>query len=228
MAVLCLGGFVPSFFLRPEFFAEPLPVWLNAHGVLMTSWYLIVITQAWLIINGKAKMHRQLGYTAAIVALCAFFITYLTVAYLQATGGHITGGPRMNIMLTSAFTCCVACGIYYRRKPHVHKRLMVLATALLTVPGFDRLLRNLFQSSIPSFTVEKGQMVIMVFAVIFIGIMVYRDFREQRRPALGTVLSFACFFVGGTLGSIFMETEMWNSMVGSFASSAVPGTPLAH
>ena len=76
MAVLCLGGFVPTFYLRPEFFDDPLPVWMNFHGVLMTLWYLIAITQSWLILKNKQSWHRQLGIAAAVV--CAeYFHSYI-------------------------------------------------------------------------------------------------------------------------------------------------------
>ena len=228
MAVLCLGGFVPTFYLRPEFFDDPLPVWMNFHGVLMTLWYLIAITQSWLILKNKQSWHRQLGIAAAVVALSTFILTYVAVAYLQATGGHITGGARFNIIMTSAFTCCVAGGICYRHKPQVHKRMMLMATVLLTLPGFDRLIRHLFLPSFPSLTAQKAQMIALGFIVVFVGIVIYRDVRERRRPALGTVLSFVFIIAGGTMGGLFVGTETWISMVESFGSSAVPGGGIAH
>ncbi len=228
LAALCLGGFVPTFYLRSEFFDDSLPVWMNIHGVLLTLWFLIAIAQSWLILKNKQSWHRQLGIAAAVVALSAFILTYVAVAYLQATGGHITGGSRFNIILMSAFTCCVACGICYRHKPHVHKRLMLMATALLTIPGFDRLIRHLFQPSFPSLTTQKAQMIVLGFLVVFVGILIYRDIQERSRPALGTALSFVCFVVGGTLGGLFVGTEIWNSMVESFGASSIHGAALAH
>ncbi len=228
MAILCLGGFVPTFFLRSQFFDDPLPVWMHIHGLLLSLWFLIAIAQSWLILNDKPAWHRQLGMAAAAVALSAFILTYVAVAYLQATGGHITGGTRFNIILTSAFTCCVACGIYYRYKPQVHRRLMLMATVVITIPGFDRLIRHTFQSSFPSLTTQRAQMIVLGFIVLFTGIMIYRDILENRRPALGTMLSFVCFIVGGTLGGLFVGTDLWISMVDSFVSSPVAGTELAH
>ena len=190
----------PLSILRPEFFDDPLPVWMNFHGVLMTLWYLIAITQSWLILKNKQSWHRQLGIAAAVVALSTFILTYVAVAYLQATGGHITGGARFNIIMTSAFTCCVAGGICYRHKPQVHKRMMLMATVLLTLPGFDRLIRHLFLPSFPSLTAQKAQMIALGFIVVFVGIVIYRDVRERRRPALGTVLSFVFYYRGRDYG----------------------------
>ena len=224
MAILCLGGFVPSFFLRPRFFEDPLPIWMNFHGVLFTLWYFIAILQSWLILKNKRALHRELGIIMAIIGLSSFIFTYVAVAYLQAIGAHITGGAGFNITLTSAFTCCVAVGFYYRRRSEVHKRLMVTATALLTVPGFDRLIRNI----VPTLTTAGVQMSVLFFAAVFVGTMIYRDFKEFGRPALGTVLSFVCFFGGGALGSLFVSTDVWTAMVESFAPSVIGEPPILH
>ena len=228
MAMLCLGGFVPSFFLRPQFFDDPLPIWMNFHGLLFTLWYFLAILQSWLILKNRRVLHRELGVISALIVISAFILTYVAVAYLTATGRHVTGGARFNIILTSAFTCCVAAGVYFRQKPEIHKRLMVMATALLTVPGFDRLIRNLFQPSYPTLTTKDAQMIVLFFAAIFVGYMIYRDVRQFKRPALGTALGFVCFFVGGTLGSLFVSTEMWAAMVASFASSATASAHVLH
>ncbi len=228
MAILCLGGFVPSFFLRPRFFDDPLPVWMNFHGVLFTLWYFAAILQAWLILKNRRVLHRELGIVSAFITISVFILTYVAVAYLTGTGGHITGGARFNIILTSAFTCCVAVGVYFHRKPEVHKRLMIMAAALLTVPGFDRLIRNIVQPSFPTFTTKNAQMIVLFFAAVFIGFMIYRDFRQLKRLSLGITLGFVCFFVGGTFGSLFVSTEMWAAMVASFASSATAGVHVPH
>ena len=228
MAILCLGGFVPSFYLRPRFFGDPLPVWINFHGVLFTLWYFVAILQSWPILKNKRVLHRELGVVAAFIVISSFILTYVAVAYLTATGGHVTGGARFNITLASAFTCCVVVGVYFRRKPEVHKRLMIMATALLTVPGFDRLIQNIFRPSFPTLTAKNAQMTVFFFATVFVGFMIYRDFRQFKRPSLGLALGFACFFVGGTLGNLFVSTQMWTAMVASFASSAPVGAHLPH
>lgn len=228
MAILCLGGFVPSFFLRPQFFADPLPVWMHIHGALFTLWYFVAIAQAWLILKNKQILHRELGFVAALIVISGFILTFVAVAYLTATGQHVTGGAGFNLILTSAFTLCVAVGVYFRRKPEIHKRLMILATALLTVPGFDRLIRNLVQLSVPTFSTKNAQMVVLGFAAMFVAYMIYRDIRSGQRPSIGILIAFVCFIVGGTLGNMFVGTEMWSAMVASFASSAAAGTSVPH
>ncbi len=228
MTALCLGGFVPTFFLRPQFFDDPLPVWMHIHGVLFTLWYLIAVLQSWLILKNKQVLHRELGVVAVIVVVSGFILTYVAVAYLDATGQHLTGGAGFSSILTSAFTCCVLVGVYFRRKPEIHKRLMVLATAILTVPGFDRLIRIIVQPHVADFTTENAQTIVLFFGVGFVSLMVYRDMKQFGRPSWGIPLAFACFFVGGTFGNVVVETEMWAAIVASFASPTGTGLPVAH
>ncbi len=228
MAVLRLGGFVPTFFLRSQFFDDPLPVWMHIHGALFTLWYFVAILQSWLILKNKQVLHRELGVVAVIIVISGFILTYVAVAYLDATGQHLTGGAGFSSVLTSAFTCCVLVGVYFRRKPEIHKRLMVLATAVLTVPGFDRLIRLIVQPNIPTFTAENAQTIVRFFAAGFVIYMIYRDIKQFKRPSLGIPLAFVCFFVGGTFGTVFVDTEMWAAIVASFAPSATAGVPVPH
>ncbi len=228
MAILCLGGFVPTFFLRSQFFDDPLPVWMHIHGALFTLWYFIAILQSWLILKNKQVLHRELGVVAVIIVISGFILTYVSVAYLDATGQHLTGGAGFSSVLTSAFTCCVLVGVYFRRKPEIHKRLMVLGTAVLTVPGFDRLIRLIAKPSVPDFTTKNAQMIVMFSAVVFVSYMIYRDIKQFKRPSLGIPLAFVCFAVGGTFGNLFVGTETWAAIVASFAPSATAGVSIPH
>ena len=201
---------------------------MHIHGVLFTLWYFVAILQSWLILKNKQVLHRELGVVAVIIVISGFILTYVAVAYLDATGQHLTGGAGFSSVLTSAFTCCVLVGVYFRRKPEIHKRLMVLATAVLTVPGFDRLIRLIVQPNIPTFTAENAQTIVRFFAAGFVIYMIYRDIKQFKRPSLGIPLACVCFFVGGTFGTVFVDTEMWAAIVASFAPSATAGVPVPH
>ena len=228
MAILCLGGFVPTFFLRPQFAADPLPVWMHIHGALFTLWYFMAILQSWLILKNKQVLHRELGVVSAIIVFSGFILTYVAVAYLEATGQHLTGGAVFSSVLTSAFTCCVAVGVYFRRKPEVHKRLMVLATAVLTVPGFDRLVRLIVQPHVETFATKDAQMIVLASGGAYVSYMIYRDIKQFNRPSRGIPLAFVCFFVGGAFGTWFVGSEMWAAIVASFAPPATAGVLVPH
>lgn len=225
LAVLSLGGFVPSFFLRPD--DDPLPIWMDMHGVLFTLYFFVTILQSWLILKNKRVLHRELGVIALIIVTSAFILTLIAGANLTATGAHMTGGPRFNAILTSAFTCCVLVGVYFRRKPEIHKRLVLMATVLLTVPGFDRLIQNISKPIFPSITPKDAQMVVALSATIFIGLMIYRDVKQFNRPSFAIVLGFVCFFAGGMFGNLFVDSDLWTAMVASFAppGADVVGVP---
>ena len=186
----------PDFFLRPQFLDDPLPVWMHIHGALFTRWYFVAILQSWLVLKKKLVLHRELGVVPVIIVISGFILTYVAVAYLDATGQHLTGGAGFSSVLTSAFTCCFLVGVYFRQKPEINKRLIVLATAVLTVPDFDRLIRIIVPPNIPTFTEKNAQTIVQFFAAGFVIYMIYRDIKQFKRPSLGIPLAFVCFFVG--------------------------------
>ena len=85
MAMLCLGGFVPSFFLRPQFFDDPLPVWMNIHGVLFTLWYPLAILQSWLILKNKRVLPRIPGVRAPARARLGLCVDQAPAIYRRQT-----------------------------------------------------------------------------------------------------------------------------------------------
>ena len=222
MAILCLGGFVPTFYLRPVYHTDPLPIWMHFHGVIYTLWYLIGIVQAWLILKNKRVLHQELGVVAAIVAFSAFIITFVGVAYLIGTGGHATGGAKFSLILTTGFTLCIAVAIYYRRKTHLHRQLMLIGTALLTIPGFDRLLRIIIQPSVPDFSTPDAQKIVLGCGAVYFAYMLYREIKQFGRPTVSLPVGFACIALGGFLGASFGDTATWSAMVTSFGSADAP------
>ena len=223
MAILCLGGFVPTFYLRPFFHTEPLPIWMHFHGVIYTLWYLLGIAQAWLILQNKRKLHRELGVVASTIVISAFILTFTGVAYLIGTGGHATGGAKFSLILTTGFTLCIAVAIYYRSKPHLHRQLMLIGTALLTIPGFDRLLRIIIQPSVPEFSTPDAQKIVLSCGAIYFIYMLYREFKQFGRPTLSVPIGLACIVIGGYLGASFGDTATWSAMVDSFGSTGTAG-----
>jgi len=62
-----LLGFGPRFFLRP-FFEQPrhlqmehLPIKFMLHGVLMTLWYVLLVTQSALVNTKNIHFHKRMG-----------------------------------------------------------------------------------------------------------------------------------------------------------------------
>lgn len=142
--VVALVGFAGTYFLPMASGAFKGPGIVHLHGVLAFGWLLLFLTQTLLVQAGRFRTHMTLGLAAAAVAP-ALAVTGLMVGHYAtardvAAGGGATAvstiiGPFMTFGM---FLGLVAAGLINRRRPEVHKRLMLLATLLILWPAWFR------------------------------------------------------------------------------------------
>ena len=129
-------GFSSTFYLRA--LAEPLPTNLIVHGVLNSAWVVLFLVQALLIASHRSRWHMALGKASVILLLLMIMVGFNVVLTKTAAGLKSVDEAGFNLTgLAVAFTCAMA-GIANRRRPFVHKRLMLFATLVLTVAAADR------------------------------------------------------------------------------------------
>jgi hypothetical protein len=134
--VIALAGFAPTYYLKSVFDTPtpPLSPLLHVHGVVFTSWLVLLIAQTSLIANGQRRLHMQLGIAGSVLALAMLVIGLMTAieaARLPVPGP--LGLPRLVFLTVPffsilTFAILVAFAIRYRRQADVHKRLIMLAT----------------------------------------------------------------------------------------------------
>lgn len=139
--LLLAAGTVLAFW--PTYFSvfDQAPPHAHAHGLAMSAWLLLLISQAWLIRSGRRDLHRLLGRTSfALVPVV--LITTLSFAHstLERDGAV---QPRLYIFylqmqLLVAFTLCYALAIYNRRRPAVHARFMICTALVMIDPILAR------------------------------------------------------------------------------------------
>jgi len=70
-AALVFAGFARTFYLNGLFAKMQLPSLFIVHGVVFSSWLVVLVTQAFLVSARKIQIHKKLGYTSiAIVVAC--------------------------------------------------------------------------------------------------------------------------------------------------------------
>lgn len=160
---IVLAGFIPDSLIKIEMVRTgerpPFPPILHAHAVLMGSFLLLLLAQAWLMATGRTGRHMQLGMLAmvlvpalVIVGLILAATTYHTLwdSLQAAPAGEreaLLGqlAVRENILLLQLrigllFPLFVAIGLRARRRnAGMHKRMMFLATAMALPAGIDRI-----------------------------------------------------------------------------------------
>src|SRR5262245_30194151 len=134
IAILVFAGFSRTWFLRPYFpQAQQLIPLLILHGIIFTSWILLLIVQTSLIAAKKIRTHMRLGIAGGVL-VCAMVIIGTVTAIIRAKGPSPVPGVNPLSFLTIplgdmlVFSILIGGAFYFRRKVDIHKRLMLVAT----------------------------------------------------------------------------------------------------
>jgi hypothetical protein len=134
--VLTFVGFAPSFFLRSD--PTPLPTHQVVHGVVYSAWVGLFSVQALLISTRRVRWHIALGSASVLLLALMIPVGFHVVLVNAAAGVKSMEEAGFNLaVLTLGFAFAFA-GLACRRRPLLHKRLMLFATLLLTVAAADR------------------------------------------------------------------------------------------
>ncbi|MFT3898535.1 MAG: hypothetical protein QM719_12750 [Thermomonas sp.] len=148
---VALAGFSKTFFLplaRGTF--VPLPA-AYVHAALMFSWLLLFALQASLIRMRAHALHRKLGWLGVALAAGIAWSTVAMGVQAMQRDALLHPGPGAasslvgNCTAMLGFVAMVFAGACYRRRPDVHKRLMMLATIGVLWPAWFRF-RHFFPS----------------------------------------------------------------------------------
>jgi len=149
MSVLVLAivvvGFAPSYFLRGAVFAHLPNFLVHLHGAVFSSWIFLFVIQTSLVSAGNVRLHRKLGILGAVIASLMVILGILTplgtihrAAVLPSffTPESFLMGNIFGIFVFGAY---VSVAIWKRNNRIVHKRLMLIANAILTEPALSRI-----------------------------------------------------------------------------------------
>jgi len=139
MLLLMVIGF-KKFYLeghRPDNspISPPILGYVLVHGLALSLWIVLFFVQSVLIAAHNRKLHMKLGWATALVGLLVAVsgpLVAVAAPRLHPTEEvfGMTYGQFMLPMLTeiAVFTVFVSLGIWYRKRPAVHRSLMLLAT----------------------------------------------------------------------------------------------------
>lgn len=141
MAVACAAiailGFMPTYWLQVPagtFVGSPL---LHIHAALNTAWVLFLISQAWLVSEGKIRNHRDWGLAGIALATLVVVIGFATaITSLQERLARGEGDAAL-VFLSTPLTAITLFGLFTgaaiacTHRPEWHKRLMIAGTVSL-------------------------------------------------------------------------------------------------
>jgi hypothetical protein len=121
------------------------PPLIHFHVTVYVGWLVLVIAQAALAALGRLDLHVKLGrfgigYGVLVIAaglLVGFgmFVVRVRAGAVPEAIGRLFG-PVLDMLI---FAPLFAAAVYYRRRPEIHKRLMILATTTLLVAAVGRM-----------------------------------------------------------------------------------------
>lgn len=145
-------GFARTFFLKVIFGTPRLPLYLHLHGLALTTWFALLVVQVGLVSRQRTDVHRRLGIgglgvAAAVVATGALASARVFSRHVGLEGSAeiprllAEDGPIIfgNFAILIFFATTIGLAAYFRRRPAIHKRLMLVASVSIVGPAIDRL-----------------------------------------------------------------------------------------
>lgn len=203
LVITVFAGFAPTYYLRPYFNTAPLMPLLHLHGFVFTSWLVLFVTQTTLVAAHRTDIHRRLGVAGGMIAVLMVLLGVIT-ALVRANQGAtpLPGISPLSFLVVPladmfVFSILVGTGFYFRRRPDVHKRLMLLATISILAAAIARLPFAIMRAGPPAFF---GLTDVFVLACVLYDLVTLR--RIHRATALAGLFIVASqplrLMLGGT------------------------------
>lgn len=211
LAVVIIGFWktfiVPSF--KGTFVAPPV---IYIHGALLFAWTLFLVLQSILIRRKNLKLHRKIGWAGPVLMMGVAVSTIVAGVYvlhrdIAAGGDHIAMSSFLGTVTTSIiFVALVTVGIMYRRRPEVHKRLMLLAMISIIWAAFGR-----FRHYFPPF--EQAMLVFQVIVPLSMIViaMLWEKFTKGRIHPVYFIVGVP--LIAETITeTLLFDTPVWQSV----------------
>jgi len=124
--------------------AVPRPWILYVHATIFSGWLVFFILQSTLVRLGGVQWHRRLGQFGVALGTLIPIIgvsTAVVMGRFNTVSLHATDAESSLVIPLFdmvCFTSTFPLAVYWRKKPELHRRLMLVATCALTAAGFGR------------------------------------------------------------------------------------------
>lgn len=211
MILIVIWGFFPYFgpLLTQGAAPSRFQHWgIHLHSAVNMGWMFLYTTLAVLAWRRRIDLHRRFGPYAAVygvlatvVGLCAGFV--LALRRNEVGKGLDDAAAFLLIVLIDMlmFAGFLAAGVHYRKRPEIHKRLMLLATWSIAVVGAMRLHGRVLLPFMP-----EGAAHLIVLTPVFL--LIGHDLLTRRRVHPVSLIGLLVFVLR-LYRRDFADSEMW-------------------
>jgi hypothetical protein len=209
-AAIVFAGFARTFFLNGFFAKLHLPSLFILHGIVFSSWLVLLVTQAALVSAKQIRIHQKLGFASIAIVFSMFTLGWIMSVQAAQRGFTPPGGPppttffAFQLIGLLAFVAFITAGYLFRNRPEIHKRLMISGTVLILTPAVARIFL-LFGTR---------QVIIKAFAVqlaILLACITY-DFLTRKRVQLPYVFATVTLLALLPVSALIGGTRFWLSI----------------
>ena len=227
--VITLTGFIPDSLHKIELVRTgqrpPFPLALHFHAVFMGSFLLLLLAQTTLMAAGRRNLHRRLGRVAMVLVPAMVVVGFILVPtiYHQAWSAMQAASPEMRprlhhrifvldlillfqLRVGILFPLFILIGLRARTTdPSLHKRMMLLATAVPLPAAIDRI--SWLPTTMPVSPLSTELYMLAVVSPMFIW-----DVIRNRTVYKAYLIWFAVNLAFAVPMYVLWRSEWWHSM----------------
>ena len=143
--LIAFVGFWPTYFGPLLAGTVDKPPVIHFHAVVYVGWLAVFIAQTVFAATGRFALHVRLGRIGigyGVLVIVVGVITAFSMFAIRVRASQIEEArvsllaPLVDMVVFAPF---FGAAIYYRRKPELHKRLMIVATTALLIAAVGRM-----------------------------------------------------------------------------------------
>jgi hypothetical protein len=214
LLITVFAGFAPTYYLRGTFGSPQLTPLLLVHGFAFSAWMVLLVVQTSLVAANRIDIHRRLGVAGGALAVL-MMVLGAYVAISRTASGQVLSPPGISplafltvpLAAIVVFPVLLGSAMWFRKRPGIHKRLVLIATLELVMAAVGRL-PGIFNPLGPIALGVAGLFV--VTDLLLVPIAVY-DWRSRGRIHPATLWGGAFFIVSQPLRGLLGTTAAWIS-----------------
>jgi FtsH-binding integral membrane protein len=203
-----IAGFLPAI-INPGTRRAPLTLLAAVHGIVIFLWLFLYLAQALLIANRRVDLHRRVGLAGVLTMALVIYFGFTSMTATIRRGFDLSGDQHMdphpdglttvdaptamifNFSALLTFGIFAVTAIFYRRRPDLHKRLMLFANISLMVAPIAHFLGHLPPTWISP--LMSGITYLLLYLLFLLAPMAYDFLVTKRILRLTSSLAVALF-----------------------------------
>jgi hypothetical protein len=234
IAAVVLVGFMPTLYGRALVPMAKMPAYLYLHGLVLSAWFALLVTQAALAGSNRLGLHRKLGWASlafiVLIPVVGMSVQLAMPGRIRAAGADLAPYVVLiqtifwlNAFASTQFIGFIGAAVLLRKRSESHKRLMLFGSIAIILPAAARFARwPIFGNTAADLSQPSSTGSDVVFALgcmaLLVGAVIVHDLVRMRRLHRVTIVGAAVLF-----GMAFMVPVIANSDAGKSIVWALTG-----